>query len=162
MSVFVCASNSEPYSCSSEANFKWLCTKGSTLSRSVSLDQQIHRRSSAVLEVKVVLLLKEILVQVLQEEVLTRSKKKRNSNYNRVEEVLLLLRVGHAVSHLINKQRCTLPHNGPIQSPAPTPTHIGAISMQAHICTHFVLTEATQWFYKKKIESQIMIYFSIT
>ena len=62
MSVFVCASNSESYSCSTEANFKWLCTKGSTLSRSVSLDQQIHRRSSAVLEVKVVLLLKEILV----------------------------------------------------------------------------------------------------
>ena len=56
MSVFVCASNSEPYSCSSEANFKWLCTKGSTLSRSVSLDQQIHRRRSVVLEVKVVLL----------------------------------------------------------------------------------------------------------
>ena len=61
MSVFVCASNSEPYSCSSEANFKWLCTKGSTLSRSVSLDQQIHRRRSVVLEIKVVLLLKRNL-----------------------------------------------------------------------------------------------------
>ena len=57
MSVFVCASNSESYSCSTEANFKWLCTKGSTLSRSVSIDQQIHRRRSVVLEVEVVLLL---------------------------------------------------------------------------------------------------------
>ena len=128
MSVFVCASNSESYSCSTEANFKWLCTKGSTLSRSVSIDQQIHRRRSVVLEVKVVLLLKRNPSVGTSRRSTTRSKKK-NSNYNRVEEVLLLLRVGHAVSHLINKQRCTLPHNGPIQSPAPTPTHIGAISM---------------------------------
>ena len=87
MSVFVCASNSEPYSCSSEANFKWLCTKGSTLSRSVSLDQQIHRRRSVVLEVKVVLLLlKRNLSVGISRRSTTRSKKKRNSNYSRVEE----------------------------------------------------------------------------
>ena len=76
MSVFVCASNSEPYSCSSEANFKWLCTKGSTLSRSVSLDQQIHRRRSVVLEVKVVLLLKRNLSVGISRRSTTRSKKK--------------------------------------------------------------------------------------
>ena len=77
MSVFVCASNSEPYSCSTEANFKWLCTRGSTLSRSVSLDQQIHRRRSVVLKVEVVLLLlKRNLSVGISRRSTTRSKKK--------------------------------------------------------------------------------------
>ena len=76
MSVFVCASNSEPYSCSTEANFKWLCTKGSTLSRSVSIDQQIYKRRSVVLKVEVVLLLLKRCLSVGISRRSARSKKK--------------------------------------------------------------------------------------
>ena len=78
MSVFVCASNSESYSCSTEANFKWLCTKGSTLSRSVSIDQQIYKRRSVlkVLKVEVVLLLLKRSLNVGISRRSARSKKK--------------------------------------------------------------------------------------
>ena len=76
MSVFVCASNSESYSCSTEANFKWLCTKGSTLSRSVSIDQQIYKRRSVVLKVEVVLLLLKRCLSVGISRRSARSKKK--------------------------------------------------------------------------------------
>ena len=76
MSVFVCASNSESYSCSTEANFKWLCTKGSTLSHSVSIDQQIYKRRSVVLKVEVVLLLLKRCLSVGISRRSARSKKK--------------------------------------------------------------------------------------
>ena len=46
------------------------------MSRSVSLDQQIHRRRSVVLEVKVVLLLKRNLSVGTSRRSITRSKKK--------------------------------------------------------------------------------------